>query len=440
VCCFWSKGLEVGQGDDDCAVKDFICNRLQQMGVSKSTGTQSGTKSSTQGVRSETVRRSNLSAILGMLRTAASVTRSELVEATGLTRSAVGSLIGELVEHGLVTEIGAQHDGHRGRPSAMAELDGAGLAALSFEIGVDGVAAAVVNLRGEVIDDARASRTRGPVPVEAKVDDLVTLANLLGYVDGAVGDRRIVGIGVAVAGTVTSDGKTVVMAPNLQWSDVQLADLVSARFGDGVAVTIGNDADVGALAEHRFGAGDGASDMIFVGGEIGIGGGIIVDGQRVHGRSGFAGEVGHMPVNPSGDVCGCGSIGCWETEVGERALLRRAGLDEDGGNAAVQRLLLAAQQGDAMVLDAFAEHGGWMAIGLACLINVFDPEIVVMGGMFNDVWHHVEDVVTSDLARTSFGGRARPGVVVAGRLGNSARLIGAAELAFQPLLDNPVSA
>lgn len=398
----------------------------------------------TKGVRSETLRRSNLAAILAMLRTAPSVTRSELVEATGLTRSAVGSLIGELVGHGLATETGAQHDGHRGRPSAMAEIDGTGLAALSFEIGVDGVAAAVVNLRGEVLDDARASRTRGPVAAEAKVDDLVTLANLLGYANGMVGDRRIVGIGVAVAGTVTSDGQRVVMAPNLQWSDVPLADLVSARFGArfgaGVAVAIGNDADVGALAEHRFGAGGGANNMIFVGGEIGVGGGIIVEGQRVHGRSGFAGEIGHMPVNPSGDVCGCGSIGCWETEVGERALLRRAGFDVDGGDAAVQRLLLAAQHGDAAVLDALAEHGGWMAIGLACLINVFDPEIVVMGGMFNDIWRYIEDVVTSDLARTSFGGQERPGVVVAGRLGNSARLIGAAELAFQPLLNDPVSA
>ena len=398
----------------------------------------------TKGVRSETLRRSNLAAILAMLRTAPSVTRSELVEATGLTRSAVGSLIGELVGHGLATETGAQHDGHRGRPSAMAEIDGTGLAALSFEIGVDGVAAAVVNLRGEVLDDARASRTRGPVAAEAKVDDLVTLANLLGYANGMVGDRRIVGIGVAVAGTVTSDGQRVVMAPNLQWSDVPLADLVSARFGArfgaGVAVAIGNDADVGALAEHRFGAGGGANNMIFVGGEIGVGGGIIVEGQRVHGRSGFAGEIGHMPVNPSGDVCGCGSIGCWETEVGERALLRRAGFDVDSGDAAVQRLLLAAQHGDAAVLDALAEHGGWMAIGLACLINVFDPEIVVMGGMFNDIWRYIEDVVTSDLARTSFGGQERPGVVVAGRLGNSARLIGAAELAFQPLLDDPVSA
>ena len=394
----------------------------------------------TKGVRSETLRRSNLAAIFAMLRTAPSVTRSELVEATGLTRSAVGSLIGELVEYGLATETGAQHDGHRGRPSAMAEIDGTGLAALSFEIGVDGVAAAVVNLRGEVLDDARASRTRGPVAAEPKVDDLVTLANLLGYANGMVGDRRIVGIGVAVAGTVTSDGQRVVMAPNLQWSDVPLADLVSARFGAGVAVTIGNDADVGALAEHRFGAGGGANNMIFVGGEIGVGGGIIVEGHRVHGRSGFAGEFGHMPVNPSGDVCGCGSIGCWETEVGERALLRRAGFDVDSGDAAVQRLLLAAQHGDAAVLDALAEHGGWMAIGLACLINVFDPEIVVMGGMFNDIWRYVEDVVTSDLARTSFGGQERPGVVVAGRLGNSARLIGAAELAFQPLLNDPVSA
>lgn len=394
----------------------------------------------TKGVRSETLRRSNLSSILATLRAASSVTRSELVETTGLTRSAVGSLIGELVEHGLAAETGAQHDGHRGRPSAMAELDGATCAALSFEIGVDGVAAAVVNLRGEVIDDARASRTRGPVSVEAKVDDLVSLANLIGYSDGLVGDRQVIGIGVAVAGTVTSDGQTVVMAPNLQWSDVPLADLVSARFGDGVAVTIGNDADVGALAEHRFGAGKGASNMMYVGGEIGIGGGLIVDGARVHGRSGFAGEVGHMPVNPSGDVCGCGSVGCWETEVGERALLRRAGLDEDGGDPAVQRLLLAAEHGDPAALDAMAEHGGWVAIGLACLINIFDPEVVIMGGMFNDLWRHIDDVVTSDLARTSFGGRLRPGVVVAGLLGNSARLIGAAELAYQPLLDNPVSA
>jgi predicted NBD/HSP70 family sugar kinase len=87
-----------------------------------------------------------------------------------------------------------------------------------------------------------------------------------------------------------------------------------------------------------------------------------------------------------------------------------------------------------------AEHGGWVAIGLACLINIFDPEVVIMGGMFNDLWRHIDDVVTSDLARTSFGGRLRPGVVVAGLLGNSARLIGAAELAYQPLLDNPVSA
>ena len=391
-------------------------------------------------MRSETLRRSNLSSTLATLRAAASVTRSELVESTGLTRSAVGSLIGELVEHGLAAETGAQHDGHRGRPSAMAELDGESFAALSFEIGVDGVAAAVVNLRGEVIDDARASRTRGPVSAEAKVDDIVSLANLIGYSDGSVGDRRVVGVGVAVAGTVTSDGQTVITAPNLQWSGVPLAELVSARFGDGVAVTIGNDADVGALAEHRFGAGKGASNMIYVGGEIGVGGGIIVDGARVHGRSGFAGEVGHMPVNPSGDVCGCGSVGCWETEVGERALLRRAGLDEDAGDPAVQRLLLSAEHGDSAALDALAEHGGWVAIGLACLINVFDPEVVVMGGMFNDLWRHIGDVVASDLARTSFGGRARPGVVVAGMLGNSGRLIGAAELAYQPLLDNPVSA
>ena len=146
-----------------------------------------------------------------------------------------------------------------------------------------------------------------------------------------------------------------------------------------------------------------------------------------------------MPVNPAGDECRCGSIGCWETEVGERALLARAGRDPDGGVQALHRLVLDAERGDVDVLDAIAEHGGWTAIGITGLINVFDPDLVVLGGIFSDVWSHIEPVITSELNRSSLGGHDRSAVVARGHLGTSARLIGAAELALQSLLADPAT-
>jgi len=158
------------------------------------------------------------------------------------------------------------------------------------------------------------------------------------------------------------------------------------------------EADLGALAELRRGAGIGSEHVLFISGEVGVGGGLIVDGRPLTGFAGYGGEVGHMPVNADGRPCGCGSTGCWETEVGEDALLRRAGRPVDGGREAVDAVLAAAAAGDPEATAAVGEVGRWLGIGLAGLVNVLDPRLVVMGGHFARLFPLVREPLERELA------------------------------------------
>lgn len=391
----------------------------------------------TSGLRAESVRRSNLASVLHDVRVNGPLSRSDLVRRSGLTRSAVGSLIGELERFGLVTDAGPSRIGQPGRPSSTAAIDSSRVAALAVEIGVDEIAVAVVGLAGTILDVARRRRARGTEPIDMTVRDVVDLARSVGLESGSVGERRLAGIGVAVPGLVRSRDGVVVTAPNLDWQDVAISELLATALGEDLAVRVGNEADLGALAEARFGAGVGFENIVFVSGEVGVGGGLIFKGDRFEGRSGFAGEIGHLAINPNGRECGCGAIGCWETEVGERALLRRAALDTEGGADAVAQLLGDAAAGDKAMLGAIADHGRWVARGVGGLINVFDPDVVVLGGLFSQLWPFVDDVVLAELERSQLGGRPRDVSVVPARLGVSTRLVGAGELAFESLLDDP---
>jgi predicted NBD/HSP70 family sugar kinase len=178
--------------------------------------------------------------------------------------------------------------------------------------------------------------------------------------------------------------------------------------------------------------------MVFVYGEVGVGGGVIIDGVPLGGASGLAGEIGHVPVDPAGTRCRCGAIGCWETFVGERALLERAGLDPGLGSAGVRRLLEDATAGTASSSAAIAEHARWVAFGLAGLINVLDPDVIVLGGLFGAILPHASDEIVAGLAHHRFRGVERDVRIVAAALGSDATPVGAAELAFAPLLADPV--
>ncbi len=389
------------------------------------------------GHRSETVRRANLSAIVRQLHLNGALSRSELVARTGLTRSAIRALIGELVDGELVTEGPAALDGSPGRPSSLVCPDPHGAVVLALEIAVDSLGAAVVGLGGEVLDSLRIDLPPG----RSRVDDIAaSLAGLASTVRGrGAAEDELVGVGVAVVGVVRRSDGMVSTAPNLGWRDEPLGDRLTEVLGTDVPITYANEADMGALAELRRGAARGADDVVVIWGSVGVGGGLIVDGRPLRGVAGYGGEVGHIPVNPDGLPCRCGSNGCWETEVGTSALLRRAGRPPEGGPEAVDAVLREAGSGSPVALAAFAETGRWLGIGLAGLINVLNPRLVLLGGRLEAGYPFVRATLEAELDRRALPASRQLIRVVPTTLGIDAPLLGAAELAFEPLLTDPAA-
>jgi D-xylose transport system substrate-binding protein len=389
------------------------------------------------GQRSESVRRANLSAVVQALHVDGPLSRSELGERTGLTRSGIRRLVGELVAAGLVVEARGESLGLPGRPSPLVRLDSQGAVVLALEIAVDSLAMAVVGLGGRVIDLVRIDRPRRRSTPDEIVADLSALAA------GAAATWRtdaLVGIGVAVVGVVRRDDGLVSTAPNLGWRDVPLGRALANSLGTHAPVVVANEADLGALAELRRGAAAGAQDVIFLSGEIGLGGGLIVGGEPLTGVAGYGGEVGHIPVNPlAGARCRCGSVGCWETEVGEDALLGRAGRPPGGGSAAVEALLADAAAGDPTALAALTGVGQWLGIGLGGLVNTLNPTLVVFGGYLARLHPFVAATVEEALDRRSLAAPRALVDIVPAALGVDAPVLGAAELAFEPVLTDPAS-
>jgi predicted NBD/HSP70 family sugar kinase len=389
------------------------------------------------GQRSETVRRANLSAIVRELHANGPRSRSTLVARIGLTRSAIRSLLGELLEADLVREERAALQGTPGRPSPVVRTNPDAMVALALEVNVDSLAAAVVGLGGTVLEVVRVERPGGPASVDDTIAEIGELARRL------LRDPRrreaLVGVGVAVAGVVRRSDGFVSMAPNLGWRDVPFGQRLAPALGLDVPVTVANEADLGAMAEHLRGAATGHEHVLFVTGEVGVGGGLIVDGRPLSGVAGFGGEIGHIPVNLDGKRCGCGAIGCWETEVGEGALLTRAGRAADGGRDALDALLDDAADADPIALAALDETGHWLGIGLAGLVNLLNPELVVLGGRFGRILPYVSDSLEEELDRHALAAPRALVRIVPSRLEADASLLGAAEIAFEAVLADPAA-
>lgn len=381
------------------------------------------------------MRRSNLSAIVRELHVSGPLTRSELVTRTGLTRSAIRGLIHELVAGDVVREDPSPSVGMPGRPSPVVTPNAERVMVLALDILVDSAAAALVGLGGQVLEQVRMDRPRGHFAVDDVIADLADLAATVRARQALRGD--VIGVGVAVVGMVRRSDGFVSMAPNLGWRDVTLGDRLAGALATSAPISVANEADLGALAELRRGVSGTAGDVLFISGEVGVGGGLIVGGEPLTGMTGYGGEIGHMPINPDGLPCACGSSGCWETEVGEGALLRRAGLPEDGGRAAVDALLLDAAAGQAAATAALDAQGRWLGLGLAGLINVFNPRQIVLGGLIGRIYPFVAEKLERELDRHALPGPRDIVRIVPASLGQDAPLLGAAELAFEPFLADP---
>jgi len=364
------------------------------------------------------------------------MSRADLTAGTGLNRSTVKALTADLAAAGLVQESAPVGRGGAGRPSITVQPQSTDISMIALDVGVQHLTAVRVGLGGVVLDrrDLRQSPDQYDVP--CTVDRLEGLVRAV--LDGAPGSSRCLGLGVGVCGVVDAAQGLVRLAPNLGWVDVPLRDLLAERLVDtrvgGLPVEIGNDGDLGVLAEHLRGAGRGVDDLVYVSGEVGVGGGIIVGGRALRGVGGYAGEIGHMSVDVRGKVCRCGRRGCWETEISAEAVLS-ATRAPDG--MMLSEVLAAHAAGAPWTRPGMRRVGRFLGAGLVNVVNLFNPEVIVFGGSVRHVFTATEPVVREAL-RTALPAPGHQVRLAVAGLGDDSVVVGAAELGFARLLDEPL--
>lgn len=366
------------------------------------------------------------------------LSRSQLATQTGLNRSTIRDLINELADLGLVVEDPGPAGQGPGRPSSVARPSPQGAVVLAIELEVESIALATIGLGGHIFDEAKVAHPDGHPgdPIDT-VRELVRIGR--GLIDRLPADHHLVGIGVGVAGVVRRSDGYVHISPNLGWRGVPLGEMIVSEFGCG-RVMLANEADMGALAEFRRGAARDSRHVLFVAGEVGVGLGIILEGEPMLGSAGYAGEAGHVIVNPQGRSCRCGSIGCWETEAGEEALLNRAGVSGFlSGDRAIEELFTRAQERDERTLRAIEETGRWIGTGIGNLVNMFNPDMVVVGGFFQVLYPFMEHSIAGAAAEVSLQAPWETTRISRGELGTDAQLIGAAEMVLSEVIGDPAT-
>ena len=383
-----------------------------------------------------TVRHANLGVVVRHLADLGPRSRARIAEETGLTRATVSSLVAELIELDLVREAGEEKaSGRVGRPSRTLELHDR-IVAIGLEVNVDYLAFCVEGLTGKVWQEKRVfvdNRKSSPRPVLNRLARLAEQAFAFVEREGLVP----VGVGVAVPGIVADSTGTLLRAPNLGWSRIDIADELRGRIGQ-VPIRVENEANAAAVAEHWQGAAVGVRNFLSVFGEVGVGAGIFIGGELFRGAHGFGGEFGHINVDRDGLPCACGSRGCLETLVGQEAIARNAGVVFDRrARSVTAELVRRAEAGEAGVLRSLGEAGQALGSALASAVNLFDVEAIVLGGCYGPLSPWLEDGVRSMLQTRVLSAEWSECELRASIIGEAAATRGAAALMLRAALAEP---
>ncbi|MEP6599562.1 MAG: ROK family transcriptional regulator [Actinomycetota bacterium] len=385
--------------------------------------------------RPDEIRRHNLGLLLEQVHRDGELTRAELTRRLGLNRSTIGALVADLTSLGLLAEHVPSGSERAGRPSHQVGPRPDGPYVVAVDIEVDRVTGAAVGLGGRVLARRETRLEAGRSSPADVAEVIAAMVDPLGAALPAV--AWPVGLAASIPGTIRRTDGVVEFAPNLHWQEVGFADLLAAKVRCGLPIHLGNDADLGALAEHLRGAGRQRDDVVFLNGKIGVGAGIIADGHSLRGHDGLAGEIGHVMLDPDGPPCRCGGRGCVETYIGEGALLRLAGRTAAPSRESVHEIVQAARAGEARALNGVRAVGVSLGRTVASLVNLLNPQVVIMGGSLSCVLDVARAEVETELNRRAMTASRRGVELRTAGLGEDSSLLGAAELAFRPLLADP---
>jgi len=315
------------------------------------------------------------------------------------------------------------------------------LPVLAVDLGGTKIITAIVSANGQIVAKERylTLADEGPQAVINRllsaVDNILNLKN--------IDPSQLNSISIAAAGGIDVARGLVTLSAHLpDWHNVPLRDIVSDRYG--VSTFLLNDASATTLGEHRFGAGRGVNNLILLTVGTGIGGGIIIDGRLYNGPSGSAGEIGHMTIDVNGPRCVCGNIGCLELLVSgtsiEREARRRIAQGEMSslvevagrmGDITAEEIGVAARGGDSLALDIIAEAATYLGVGMTNLVNIFNPEMIIVGGGVAELGELLLDPARQVVRERAFPVSTRAVRIVPAELGDEAGVLGAAVFALE---------
>ena len=394
------------------------------------------------------IRELNLSLALRYIHNGAPLSRAQIAQATGLNKSTVSSLVEELLERKLVHETGVNSVG-TGRPATLLEINPQAGGIIGAELGVDFVAIALTDFTGNIL--WRQLITIDPIEAQEK-----TIAKILELTDEAIRvcesyNLYLLGIGLSVPGTVDLEGSVLVFAPNLQWRNVPLKQIFYDHTG--IKAFIENDANAAAVAEHLFGVAKETDDFIFVVVGTGIGGGLFLNGKLYRGKDGFAGEIGHTPIlaEPYQMLCRCGKRGCWEIYANQHSIFRRVQgrlddhqesiipvlLEKQKAPLSVSLIKQAADQCDQVALESLKETGTAMGLGFEKLIDIFNPEKLILGGPLSIVGEYLLPAIKETVTNHSISTINPKVEILLSSFATDAILIGAISIVVDDILSKP---
>jgi predicted NBD/HSP70 family sugar kinase len=400
-------------------------------------------KGDTASLRGDDVRRHNLALVVQQVASHGTCSRAELARATRLTKGTVSAHVQELLRLGLLAELGARSSGKAGRPHTVLALNRNTHCGIGLEVNVDYVAVAVSDLMHQVrFHRVEAVDNRGVDPAEV----LDRAARLVEHAIEAAEAEGLAPAGVCVAapGAVLAHSASVLVAPNLGWSEVAVVQELAARLSrPALPIAVENEANLAALGELWLGIGAECGDYVHVSGEIGVGAGVVVGGALFGGARGLAGEVGHVVVDPDGPPCTCGRRGCLERVAGQEAILAAAGLPTTvattlgRASSPLRDLVERLERDDERALAALDGAAAALGSGLASVVNVVDPDTIVLGGTYASLARWLVEPLREALERQVLASRWRPIAVRPSALGPDAAVRGAAASVVQGVLAAP---
>jgi predicted NBD/HSP70 family sugar kinase len=382
--------------------------------------------------------------LLRQIRLAGQIPRIELANLTGMSRATVTTITAELLQSGLIEEIArpeTDQDTRRGRPRVDLKIRGAAHALAGAKISHRRLSLVLIDFEGEQL---AALEIEMPA-VRLSPDDLAdAIARAVADLAQRAGLtlEAISGVGLGIAGIVQAAEGFVYWSPSLTQRNVSFGDILTRRMGR--PAFIDNDANLVAVAEQTFGLGQSHSDFIVVTIESGVGMGLVINGEIYRGTRGCGAEFGHTKVHLDGALCRCGQRGCLEAYVADYALLREAMTvpgDDPAASSAVrlENLLCAARSGDSTARSIVDRAGRMFALGLANLVNIFDPELIILAGEQMQFDHLYADEVIAAIRKSIVQIDKAPPEVVIHKWGNLMWARGAAAYALDKVSELALS-